>query len=191
MTSFVEFDGLSDEKLVSRIRSGEDGLFSELAHRYLPLIRYLAAQYSLYSIETDDLIQEGTIALYDAVRDFRAGESAFSSFAVLCIRRAMGDERKTLGRKRRVPLSLIVSLDDSGEFSDASNPEKMLIEQEDYENLTELIRLELSEMEYKVLAEFLAGSSYADISGKLGISNKSVDNALRRIRSKLKNKKSV
>ena len=86
---------------------------------------------------------------------------------------------------------MIVSLDDSGEFSDASNPEKMLIEQEDYENLTELIRLELSEMEYKVLAEFLAGSSYADISGKLGISNKSVDNALRRIRSKLKNKKSV
>ena len=191
LISFVEFDDLSDEELISRIRSGEDKLFSVLAHRYLPFIRFLATRYSVYSMEIDDLIQEGTIALFGAIRDYRTGESAFSSFAFLCIRRALADACKSVGRKRRIPVSMIAPLEDCGEFSDSENPEKILIEREEYRNLTDSIRLELSEMEYQVLADFLAGNSYATISEKQGISVKSVDNALRRIRTKLKDKKSV
>ncbi len=191
MTVFVEFDDLSDEELVSRIQKGEGELFSVLARRHLPLIRYLATQFSAYNIETDDLIQEGTIALYRAVYDYREGETSFVSFAGLCIRRAFSDERKMLARKRRIPPSQISSLDEQVGLSDVFDPEKILIQREDYETLAHSIRLELSEMEYKVLSEFLQGHSYADISERLSLSSKSVDNALRRIRTKLKDKNSV
>lgn len=191
MIFFVEYDDLSDEELVSRIQEGQRELFSVLARRHRPLIRYLATQFSAYNIETDDLIQEGTIALYRAVYDYREGETSFVTFAGLCIRRAFSDERKMLGRKRRIPPSQIAPLDEQTGLSDSFDPEKILIEREDYEKLAHSIRLELSGLEYKVLSDFLQGNSYADISERLGISPKSVDNALRRIRTKLKDKNSV
>ena len=186
--SFVgNYGKMSDEDLVEHINNGSSTCLQILISRYMPIVRKYAVRYSRYNSDFEDLVQDGLIALYSAVRRYRIGQASFATFASLCIRRALIGEHRAAGRKRRIPLELVSSLNDNVDIADSKDPESILLEKESYKKLTETIKVELSSLEYRVLSAFLSGKSYEQISNMLGITQKSVDNALRRIRSKLKN----
>ena len=183
---FVEdYANLSDNELISHIRKGEYRYLEILSAKYKPMISNIASDYISDDFELDDLVQEGEIALLSAVRSYSKDKSSFRTFANLCVTRAISSFVKSAAVAKRIPSGLIDPIDDT-DFSDEASPESIVIEREEYKNLTNRIKLTLSELEYKVLCEFLQGNSYTDISKKLGISVKSVDNALRRVREKIK-----
>lgn len=177
---------LSDNELVTRICSGEYRYLEVLTLRYLPIIRKIAEKSRCNGCDTDDLIQEGTISLYSAVSSYKPGNASFHTFAVLCITRGIGNAAKRCRSQKHIPDRLICPIDETDVEDISSSPEKIVIDRENYRAFTDEIRLGLSRLEYNVLNEYLKGISYSDISRKLGISEKSVDNALKRIRRKLK-----
>lgn len=176
---------LSDAQLAELINRGEYIYLGVLIERYTPLIRSGISKLSDAPLDADDLFQEATLALCSAIKAYDPEKSAFSTFAALCINRALAGELRTAVSSRRVPSGLISPIDDV-ELAGGTSPEAILIEKESYKRLTDSIRLELSELEYRVLCAFLADKSYADIARELGVTVKSVDNSLRRIRTKLK-----
>ena len=183
---FVEdYTFLSDNELISHIRKGEYRYLEVLSARYKPMILRIASNFSSGGFEFDDLVQEGIIALFSAVQSYSNEKSSFRTFAQLCVSRAVSSLVKSAAVAKRIPSVLIDTIEDA-DFFDEASPESIVIQREEYKNLTNRIKLTLSELEYKVLCEFLQGSSYSDISKKLGISAKSVDNALRRVREKIK-----
>ncbi len=186
--NFVESSTfLSDEDLISAIKSGDTQAQRLLTARYKPIIIKIAAKRMCIGFDMEDLIQEGIISLFNAAYSFRSGKASFHTFAVLCINRAIAGVVKGSAAAKRIPERLVSSLEDEEiSLSTAPSPEKLFIEKESFSAFTEHIRLTLSGLEYKVLNEFLAGKSYADIANELDISEKSVDNALHRIRKKLK-----
>ena len=137
------------------------------------------------TLEREDAIQEATYALYSAVKNYKSGKSSFSTFAMLCIKRSLFLSFKKTNRQKDVPDDLVTSLD-SVEIADCNSPEKIFFDRESLKSLTDSIRLELSGLEYSVLTLFLEGKSYSQIADELVISEKSVNNALIRIRKKLK-----
>ena len=175
---------MSDEEVVKLINEGEYNLLPIIIEHYMSVIVSTAKGY-LSAPYVDDAVQEATIALYNAIKTYDPQRSAFSTFASLCIKRAVIAFARKNGAQKNIPDELLASLDDS-EISDHSTPEALFIEKEDYNTLTQSIKVELSEMEYEVLQLFLTGMTYSDISKSLNISEKSVDNALSRIRKKLK-----
>lgn len=177
---------LSDEQLIKKINSGEFEFLHELIKKYLPTVHFYAANLALHESDVDDLVQEGIIALYSAVRSFRADKSSFATYATLCIKRAMLGDNRTKRRKKRIPDELCESLDETPEIAGVKSAENIYIEKESLKDLADNIKLELSEFEYKVLSSFLSGAQYAVIADECGVNVKSVDNALRRIRQKLK-----
>ena len=130
-------------------------------------------------------MQEATIALYNAIKTYNPQKASFSTFATLCIKRAVIAFARKIGAQKNIPDELVSSLDNA-EISDNITPEALFIEKEDYDTLTQNIRVELSKMEYEVLQLFLSGMLYSEIAEVLGITEKAVDNALSRIRKKLK-----
>ncbi len=176
---------LSDDTLVVYIRNGEYRYLEVLAERYKSMIFGIALEYVSDSFELDDLVQEGNIAFFSAVQSYKQGLSSFRTFANLCVTRAILSHTRSSNVSKRIPSNLITSIDDT-DFSVDESPENIIIEKEKYKNLTNRIKFTLSDLEYKVLCEFLMGYSYADIALRLGISEKSVDNALRRVREKIK-----
>ena len=124
-------------------------------------------------------------ALYSAVQNYDPQKSSFSTFATLCIKRSVIGVLKSLTQGKVVPEELITSIEET-DLADSNTPEKIFFDKEDFKALTDNIKLELSPMEYKVLELYLAGYRYAVIADKLGLNEKSVNNALCRIRKKLK-----
>ena len=185
MEKFVEnYEKLSDEEIVGEIKQGNTALLNVLISRYYPTIfyyvsRYFSANYS------EDAFQEATLALYSAIKDFDGEKSAFKTFATLCIKRALYDYIKRNTRQKDIPSDMLSSLDEV-EVVDYSSPEKIFFEREAYKSLAATIKLELSPLEYSVLELFLSGEKYSAIAEKLAVSEKSVDNALGRIRKKIK-----
>ena len=187
--SFVENrENFSDEELVRLINSGEYELLRVLISRYTPLVKSIAVKTAVQESDVDDLTQEGLIALYSAVNGYSEQKSSFSTFATLCVKRAMIDFVRVNTRKKRVPQEMCSSLEESAELVGSKSAESEFIEKDSLKHLTESIRVELSEFEYKVLTDFLSGSTYMDIAKENLVSVKSVDNALKRIRQKLKTK---
>ncbi len=182
---FEKCKALSDEKIVELIGNGEYIYLGVLIERYTPLIKSLVSKSVDSSHDFDDLFQESTLALLGAVNSFDSSKASFSTFASLCISRALNDQRRSAHAGKRVPEKLITPIDDI-ELTDINSPESILIEKESYMRLADDIKLELSELEYRVLCAYLSKDSYLDIANLLGISVKSVDNTLRRIRKKLK-----
>ena len=176
---------ISDEEIVQQINHGNYENLQLILERYLPRILYCTKRYCPAK-DREDAIQEATIALYFAIRHFDPDKSSFRTFAYLCIERSVLSGTRTSFRQKHVPDELVSSLDDGMEIPDTSDPEKIFLEKERYHDLTDLIRLELSGLEYAVLELFLSGNSYLEIAKKLAIPQKSVDNALTRIRRKLK-----
>ena len=187
--SFIEKSkNISDEELIKQINEGCYECLHILIMRYTPLVKYYAQKQSFNHNITEDLVQEGIIALYSAVKNFDAEKSSFSTFASLCINRVMLTHKQAEARKKRVPQELCSSFDEFSEIIGAKSAENEFLEKESLKILTDNIKLELSGFEYNVLSGFLSDMSYSDIAENNGVTIKSVDNALKRIRSKLKSK---
>lgn len=176
---------IKDGELVALIKKGEYEHFPTLVKRYQPYIKSTALSLSSQKNEVEDLIQEGNIALYSAVLAFNSQKANFKTFAARCIKNAMVDVLRKQSAKHKIPSSLVTSFDDVEPLDD-NTPEKIFFDNESYKRLTDSINLELSKLEHKVLSAHLSGMSYSNIADTFGISLKSVDNSLKRVREKLK-----
>lgn len=193
----MEYKEYSDEELIVLLRKGEDSIMDFLMNKYKPLVRKKTNALYLIGGENDDLIQEGMIGLFKAVRDFQAEkETSFYHFAEICITRQLYSAVEASNRKKHIPLNTYVSLfgdgtDQEMELEDQlgshqENPEKLVIEQEIWRDFYKKLFAGLSSMEQKVLGLYLDGSNYVQIAEIMGKEPKSIDNALQRIRQKIK-----
>ena len=187
-----KFDNISDEELIARLRDGETIIEDYLMEKYKGLVRQKARAMFLIGGDTDDLIQEGMIGLFKAVRDFHPGrEATFATFARMCIDRQIYSAIQNSNRQKHLPLNSYVSLNQEDESSpiwelSVENPEEIIIDQETTRDLQQKISDYLSPMENKVLDLYLKGEGYVEIGRILGKSPKSIDNALQRIRAKIR-----
>ena len=186
----------ADELLVLQCRQGDRAALDVIMEKYKPLVIKKARSMFLIGGETEDLIQEGMIGLFKAVQDFNPEkEASFYSFSKLCIDRQIYSAVTSAGRKKHSPLNGYVSLSDASElereeqWNQASvpsiSPEEAIIDRERMEIIREKLEERLSPMELTVMQLFLEGYSYAQMAERLGKKQKSVDNALRRIKAKL------
>lgn len=180
---------LDDEKLIALCRIGDDEAYSVLIARYLFTVRKRASVYENSGIDFEDLVQEGFIGLLNAVKYYENNfDTSFSTFAYLCIdRNILSAVRKSL-TKKQIPKSALVFIDDNYELQGKNdeNPEVVLISKENVSIMKQKIAERLSDVERNVLDLYLLGYSYGKIADKLGINQKSVDNAIQRMRKKLK-----
>ena len=199
---------LPDEKIIERIREGEDSFTELLMNKYKDLVRKKAGSLYLLGADKEDLIQEGMIGLFKAIRDFNCERDAsFATFADLCVSRQMYSAIESAERKKNVPLNHYVSLDAEFGGEDSSpdgltgepfinsliaegqrTPEEHVIDQEAFLRLSSLIETELTALEREVLRLNLTGMPTAQIAKVLGREEKSTDNALQRAKGKLKKK---
>lgn len=192
------FASFSDEDLVSLAQHGNDRALDYLLGKYFVYVRSKSLSYYIAGADRDDIIQEGMIGLFKAVRDFSSERGVtFRTFADVCVTRQILTAVKNASRQKHAPLNFYVSLnksvtdgDDDSTLADilgqakGSNPEEILLEKEKADTLgLEMTRL-LSDFELRVLSLYLQGKSYADIGAEIGKSPKSVDNALQRIKKK-------
>lgn len=187
-----KYDKYSDEELISRLRKGEQEITDYLIERYKEMVRKKARAMYLIGGETDDLIQEGMLGLFKAVRDYSPDKAAaFHTFAGLCIDRQMYKAISNSNRQKHQPLNTYVSLYEEQEEPLLAqlwveNPEAIVIGRESARDLEKQIKEALSDMENRVLSLYLHGYGYVQIAGKMGKSPKSIDNALQRIRGKIR-----
>ncbi|MGM0878398.1 MAG: RNA polymerase sporulation sigma factor SigH [Bacillota bacterium] len=190
---------LEDKILVEMAHSGDGESLAFLINKYRNFIRAKARPYFLIGADKEDLVQEGMIGLYKAIRDFREDKMAsFKAFAELCITRQIITAIKTATRQKHGPLNSYVSLDKplydeesnytlmdmiSGEK--ITNPEALIINQEKVDDLELKIAELLSDFERRVLTLYMDGQSYVEISEELNTHVKSIDNALQRVKRKL------
>ncbi len=176
----------SDNELVVLINNGEYKYLQILINKYMPYVISVASRYNASGLDTEDFIQEGIMAIFSAVKTYDDSKASFKTFVSICINRAMSTAlSRAVGNAKHIPENLITPIDEI-ELADMSDPESIFIEKESFSDLEHTIKKDLSDFEYQVLNEFLSGKSYADIADALGVTVKSVDNALRRIRSKIK-----
>ncbi|MGI6184815.1 MAG: RNA polymerase sporulation sigma factor SigH [Candidatus Fimadaptatus sp.] len=189
----------ADEELALLAQSGDDEALEYLLNKYKNFVRSKARSYFLIGADHEDIVQEGMIGLYKAIRDFKPEKlSSFRAFAELCITRQIITAIKTATRQKHIPLNSYVSLNKPiyDEESDrtlldvitegrVANPEDMLISQEDVGLIEDRIGQMLSSLEREVLMAYLDGKSYQEIAQELDRHVKSIDNALQRVKRKL------
>ena len=194
------YETYSDEELILLLRDkGQKEIMDYLMDKYKGLVKKKAKVMFLIGGDTDDLIQEGMIGLFKAIRDYKADrDSSFYHFAEICISRQMYTAVEASNRKKHAPLNSYISLSEPGreglgenfpEFLESfseSNPEQMMIDRENVEQIKKRIETELSDMEKEVLAYYMQGMNYTQIAEVMGKAPKSIDNALQRIKNKLK-----
>ncbi len=192
----------SDEELLIRLRDGEGGITDYIMDKYKNLVKSKAKSMYILGADNDDLIQEGMIGLFKAVRDYDSGRDAsFSTFADLCVSRQMYTAVQASRRQKHIPLNTYISLygtagtDHDGEEEELVNvlaahslqsPEEVVIDKENVDRLEKTIEKELSGFEKQVLDLYMTGMGYQQIAKVLGKDDKSTDNALQRIKTKLK-----
>ncbi len=193
----MDYKNFTDEELIERLRGGEAEITDYILEKYKPLVRKKTNAMYLIGGETEDLIQEGMIGLFKAIRDFSFEKgTSFFTFAELCISRQLYSALEASNRKKHLPLNTYISFSNQ-EDEDGVNleqmvteqtisPEQMLIEQERKKEFFEKLEEKLSSMEKKVLYLYLEGSSYTQIAILLEKTPKSIDNTLQRIRGKIK-----
>lgn len=199
-TAGGEFDGLTDEEVVFAVKEGEDRAAQDyLINKYRNFVRAKARSYFLIGADREDIIQEGMIGLYKAIRDFRNDKlSSFRAFAELCVTRQIITAIKTATRQKHIPLNSYISLNKPiyDEDSDRtlldvlsgariSDPEELVISREEFVDIEEKMEEILSDLEWKVLMSYLDGKSYQEIAAELRRHVKSIDNALQRVKRKL------
>jgi len=193
------FSAKLDEELIEDARSGNNRTLEYIINKYKNFVRAKARTYFLIGADREDIIQEGMIGLYKAIRDFRVDKlSSFRAFAELCITRQIITAIKTATRQKHIPLNSYVSLnkpifdeesdrtlmDVIGEES-ISDPEEMIINREEFNGIEEKMSEILSGLEWEVLSLYLQGKSYQEIAEDLDRHVKSIDNALQRVKRKL------
>src|SRR6058998_2509524 len=192
---------LEDLQLVLRARNGDSGALDVLIRRYTGFVRLKASSYFLAGGDSEDLIQEGLIGLYKAVRDFRHDkESSFRSFAELCVTRQIITAIKTATRFKHAPLNTYVSFSNTpaGQDSDSDvtlgdalpgpmvdDPSICVISTEELQSLVFSLGTGLSKLEADALKLYLEGSSYEEMAEELGCDTKTIDNALQRVKRKV------
>ena len=190
------YEALKDEDLIEKLRLGDKKIMDYILNKYKPLVRKRANAMYLIGGDTDDLIQEGMIGLFQAIRDYNGEkESSFFHFADLCISRHIYTAVEASNRKKHAPLNGYISLysgtnEDGVVLADSlianaeENPEELMINQESINLLLEKLRKQLSKMEQEVLDYYLSGLNYQQIAEVMNKKPKSIDNALHRIKSK-------
>ncbi len=193
------FAALTDEQVVERASAGDEEALEYLLNKYKNFVRSKARSYFLIGADHEDIVQEGMIGLFKAIRDFREDKlSSFRAFAELCITRQIITAIKTATRQKHIPLNSYVSLNRPiyDEESDRTlldvlaegrvvSPEELLISREDYSSIESRIGQVLSDLEQQVLRAYLDGKSYQEIAKDLNRHVKSIDNALQRVKRKL------
>ena len=185
-----KYESMTDEELITLFRDGDQDAMEHLLDKYKDMVLKKARSMYILGGDSDDLIQEGMLGLFKAVRDYDCGRDAsFSTFAQLCVTRQL-----------YTAVSLSRPLRESGEGEDeefmdcleadaSSNPEEYIIGQEEMERIEEMIERELSGFEKQVLELYLTGMGYVEIAHVLNRDEKSTDNAIQRIRTKLKKRR--
>ena len=193
----------TDEELILRLRDCEDNITDYIMDKYKNLVKNKAKSMYILGADSDDLIQEGMIGLFKAIRDYDSGRDAsFFTFADLCISRQMYTAVQASRRQKHAPLNSYISLyshvasgNEQGEEAELVSilaaeaelsPEEMVIDRENVENVERAIERELSTFEKQVLDLHLTGMGYIQIAKVLGKDEKSADNALQRIKGKLR-----
>lgn len=199
---YSDFNQFTDEELIDRLRDGEEAIMDFICDKYKYLVRSKAKSMFILGADNDDLIQEGMIGLFKAVRDYDSGRDAsFFTFADLCISRQMYTAVQASARQKHIPLNTYVSL--YGTFAGESDseertlleevadrtkpdPETLFLDKERVEYLENIISKELSPFEKQVLDLYITGMTYSEIAKVLGRDEKSTDNALQRLKGKIR-----
>lgn len=195
----ISYQLMIDEEVVEFAREGDDYALEYLINKYKNFVRAKARAYFLIGADREDIIQEGMIGLYKAIRDFRLDKlSSFRAFAELCITRQIITAIKTATRQKHIPLNSYISLNkpvyeedsdrtllDVISVAKVADPEEMIISREEYYDIEEKMGEILSSLEWKVLISYLEGKSYQEIAEDLKRHVKSIDNALQRVKRKL------
>ena len=189
---YEDYQGSTDEELIDRLRQGEKQITDYIMDKYKNLVRRKARSMYILGADSDDLIQEGMIGLFKAIRDYDAGRDAsFYTFADLCISRQMYTAVQASRREKHAPLNSYISMNGEewetqmGSKTEQS-PETIIIAQENAVQMEEKIRKQLSTFENEVLTLYLDGNNYQQIGEKINKSSKSIDNALQRIKGKVR-----
>jgi RNA polymerase sporulation-specific sigma factor len=195
----ASFHGMLDEEVVKYAKGGSPGATEHLLTKYRTIVEGKARSYFLIGADHEDIVQEGMIGLYKAIRDFRNDKLLpFRAFAELCISRQIFTAIKAATRQKHIPLNSYVSLHaslfdsdsdrtllDTIAESDKADPEQLVITQQFSDDLRHRIRRDLSDLESAVLRGHLEGKSYQEIAGELRRRVKSIDNALQRAKRKI------
>ena len=202
MGEMMEFEKMSENDIINLAQKRQNAAMEYLLEKYKPLVRQKTRKLFLIDGDKDDLIQEGMIGLFKAVRDYQVGkDAAFRTFADLCISRQLYSAIKKSNRLKNQPLNSYVSIY-SDEFSDAdelagdrtvissgsdniANPEAIMIDRENAIDMQNKMFDKLSKMEREVLKRYLEGMTYQEIAADMEKSPKSIDNALQRIKGKI------
>ena len=186
---FGNFSELPDDDLVGLSKNSNEDAFRELVLRYLYLIRSVALNYRGSGLEPDDLIQEGLLGLLSAVKTCDDSKGTFKAYAGVCVKnKILSAVRFALSDKNKILNDSVLFDDESGLPADYfSEPEAVVLSKESAERLKAAIRENLTELEQNVLSLYLLGYSYAEISKRLSIDEKACDNAMQRVRRKLRN----
>jgi RNA polymerase sporulation-specific sigma factor len=193
------FSTMLDEEIIDETRTGNASALEYLINKYKGFVRAKARTYFLIGADREDIIQEGMIGLYKAIRDFREDKlSSFRAFAELCITRQIITAIKTATRQKHIPLNSYISLnkpifDDESDRTlmdiisedSINDPEEMVINREEFSGIEEKMGEILSGLECEVLSLYLEGKSYQEIACELDRHVKSIDNALQRVKRKL------
>lgn len=196
------YESYTDEELIDMLRDGEEKIMDYICDKYKNLVRNKAKSMYILGGDNEDLIQEGMIGLFKAVRDYDSGRDAcFSTFADLCISRQLYTAVQASRRKKHLPLNTYISLSDApyekqdGKETELSemvsagllqNPEELILDRERVEYLERAIDQELSSFEKQVFDLYMTGMTYTEIARVLGRDEKSTDNALNRLKAKIR-----
>ncbi len=198
---YHEYESIPDEELIDRLRNGEEGIMDHICEKYKNLVRSKAKSMHILGGDNEDLIQEGMIGLFKAVRDYDHGRDAsFFTFAELCVSRQLYTAVQASQRKKHLPLNTYVSLYADTSIQDEKqtellqslarqtqqSPEDLFLDKERVAYLEAAIDKELSIFEKQVLDLYMTGMSYVEIAKVLGRDEKSTDNALQRLKSKIR-----
>ncbi|MCC5804195.1 RNA polymerase sporulation sigma factor SigH [Rossellomorea vietnamensis] len=192
-------EGMDDEEIIEAVHQGHSEALDFLIRKYRNFVRAKARSYFLIGADKEDIVQEGMIGLYKAIRDYKEDKlTSFKAFAELCITRQIITAIKTATRQKHIPLNSYVSLDkpiyddesdrtllDVISGAKVMDPEALIINREEFDNMEDKMAQLLSDLERKVLALYLDGQSYQEISEELNRHVKSIDNALQRVKRKL------
>ena len=199
MVTTRDFESMTDEQIVVLAQETDSPALEYLLNKYKNFVRTKARSYFLIGADHEDIVQEGMIGLYKAIRDYKAEKlSSFRAFAELCVTRQIITAIKTATRQKHIPLNSYISLNKPiyEEDSDRtlldviteegmSNPEEMIIDREDLSVIEGKIGQMLSDLEKEVLVRYMEGKSYVEIADEMHRHVKSIDNALQRIKRKL------
>ena len=197
-----KFEGLTEKAVVAMAQTGDRSAYDFLVSKYTPEITQLVKAFYLKGGESEDLVQEGLIGLYEAIQDFKVDRNVkFRTFALLCIKRQLYSAMETANRDKHKPLNTYVSLSELGseeqlgevtdkiiETSQSKTPLDRIIDLELLKEYSERIEKTLTPLELAILIKYLEGNTYQEISRSTGRNTKSVDNAIQRIRKKLSSK---